>query len=117
MDRMDSRDSFFGGHTNVSQLYYKTSEQEQVNYVDFTSLYPWVNKYCWYPVGHPTVITKDFGVIKDNFGIAKVKILLPKGMYHPVLPYRSNGKLKFPLCKTCADMENQDPCTCSEEEK
>ena len=115
MDRMDPRESFFGGRTNASQLYYKANEQEKVKYVDFTSLYPWVNKYCRYPVGHPTVITKDFGDIKDYFGIAKVKILPPRGLYHPVLPYRSNGKLKFPLCKTCADTENQDPCTCSDE--
>ena len=53
----------------------KPNEQEKVKYVDFTSLYPWVNKYCRYPVGHPTVITKYFGDIKDYFGIAKAKIM------------------------------------------
>ena len=63
------------------------------------------------------MITKDFGDVKDYFGIAKVKILPPRGLYHPVLPYRSNGNLKFPLCRTCADTENQNPCTCSEEER
>ena len=67
MGRMDPRESFFGGRTNASQLYYKANQQEKVKYVDFTSLYPWVNKYCRYPVGHPTVITKDFGDIKDYF--------------------------------------------------
>ena len=55
--------------------------------------------------------------MKDYFGIAKVRILPPRGLYHPVLPYRSNGKLKFPLCKTCADTENQNPCPCLEEER
>ena len=59
-----------GGCTNASQLNYKTSEQEQIKYVYLKSLYPWVNKYCWYPVGHPTVITKEFWDIKDYFGIA-----------------------------------------------
>ena len=115
MDRMDPRESFIGGRTNASQLYYKANEQEKIKYVDFTSLYPRVNKYCQYPVGHPTIITKNFGNIKDYFGIAKVKILPPRGLYRPILPYRSNGKLKFPLCKTCADTEIQDPCTCSDE--
>ena len=76
-----------------------------------------MNKYCRYPVGHPTVITKDFGDIKDCFGITKVRILPPRGLYNPLLPFRSNGKLKFPLCKTCADTENQNPCTCLEEER
>ena len=74
MDRLDPRESFFGGRTNANQLYYQTSEQEKIKYMDFTSLYPWVNKYCQYTVGHPTVITKDFGDIKDYFGIAKVRI-------------------------------------------
>ena len=117
MDRWDPRESFFGGRTNASQLYYQTSEQEKIKYVNFKSLCPWVNKYWRYPVGHPTVITKDFRDIKDYFGIAKVRILPPRGLYHPVLPYRSNGKLKFPLCKTCTDTENQNPCTCLEEER
>ena len=85
--------------------------------VDSTSLYPWVNKYCQYPVGHHKVITKDFWDIKDYFGIAKVKILPPRELYHQVLPYRSNGKLKFALCRTCANTANQNPCTCSEEER
>jgi hypothetical protein len=46
-----------------------------------------------------------------------LKILPPKSLYHPVLPYRSNGKLKFPLCKTCANLESQNPCQCSDEER
>ena len=117
MDTLDPRESFFGGRTNASQLYYKVKENEQVKYVDFTSLYPWVKKYCRYPVGHPTVITKDLGDTKDYFGITKVKILPPRGLYHPVLPYRSNGKLKFPLCRTCADTEIQAPCECSYEQR
>ena len=117
MDRLDPRDSFFRGHNNASQLYYKVKENERVKYVDFMSLYPWVNKYCRYPVGHPTVITKDLGDIKDYFGIAKVKILPPRGLYHPVLPYTSNGNLKFPLCWTCTDTENQAPCECLYEQR
>ena len=46
-----------------------------------------------------------------------MKIVAPLNLYHPVLFYRSGGKLKFPLCRTCADKESQDPCTCSEEER
>ena len=46
--------------------------------------------------------------LETYFGIVKVKILPPKGLYHPVLPYRSQDKLKFPLCRTC---------TCSDAER
>ncbi|MCG8048774.1 MAG: DNA polymerase [Candidatus Thiodiazotropha taylori] len=116
-DRLDPRDSFFGGRTNASQLYYKATESERIKYVDFTSLYPWVNKYCEYPVGHPEVITTDFKDMGEYFGIAKVQILPPRGLYHPVLPLRSNGKLKFPLCRSCAESESQCPCVCPDEDR
>jgi len=39
------------------------------------------------------------------------------GDYHPVLPYKSNSKLMFPLCSACADTMNQDDCTHSYEER
>ena len=83
----------------------------------FHELVPLREQVLSVSVGHPKVITKDFGGIEDYFGIAKVKILPPRGLYHPVLPYRSNGKLQFPQCKTCADTEDQSPCTCSKEVK
>ncbi|XP_041366927.1 uncharacterized protein LOC121381654 [Gigantopelta aegis] len=116
-DRLNPRDSFFGGRTNASTLHYKVKEGEEVKYVDFTSLYPWVNKYCQYPVGHPEIIHKDFKPLHQYFGIAKVKVAPPRKLYHPVLPYRSNGKLKFPLCRTCSDQELQTPCHHSDEER
>lgn len=37
------RDSFFGGRTNATQLYYDVKEDEKIQYVDFCSLYPSVN--------------------------------------------------------------------------
>ena len=115
--RLEPRNSFFGGRTNASKLHYKVKPGEQVKYVDFTSLYPSVNKYAKYPVGHPQIISEDFDDINNYFGIAKVKILPPRGLYHPVLPYKSNGKLKFPLCRTCADNESLTPCKCSDSKR
>jgi hypothetical protein len=117
VDRLNPRDSFFGGRTNASRLHYKVSEGEKVKYVDFTSLYPWVNKYARYPLGHPEIITSDFKDLDQYFGIAQVKIRPPRSVYHPVLPTRSNGKLKFSLCRTCADTENQSTCICRDEDR
>ena len=52
------------------------------------------------------------------FGLIKVKVLPPRRLFLPVLPYRSNGKLKFPLCRKCSDIENlTQSCICSEEER
>ena len=38
-DRLEPRESFYGGRTNAIKLYY----EGVAKYVDFTSLYPWVN--------------------------------------------------------------------------
>ena len=35
-------------------------------------------------------------------GLIKCSYLPPKRLYHPVLPFRSNNKLLFCLCRTCA---------------
>ena len=42
------RDAFFGGRTGAATLYAKTAEDEEISYVDFTSLYPSINKYGVY---------------------------------------------------------------------
>jgi hypothetical protein len=44
-------------------------------------------------------------------------------MYIPLLPYRSGGKLTFPLCRTCVensnnpDLLNRERCTHSDEQR
>lgn len=68
-------------------------------------------------MGHPTIITDNFQDMSSYFGLANIKILPPRKLYHPLLPYRSQGKLKFPLCRTCADAENQHDCICSVDER
>ena len=105
---LEPRDAFFGGRTNAVRLHHECRvEGETILYQDVTSLYPWVNKYSCYPTGHPTIITtfaddRDLG---DYFGIVKLTILPPRGLYHPVLPLRQGGKLTFPLCRTCVEVQ------------
>ena len=110
--RLQPRDAFFGGRTNAIKLYHVVQDGEKIYYLDFTSLYPWTNKNCLYPVGHPVVIHEpDTTDIGSYFGLVKCKILPPYGLYHPVLPYRSGGKLTFPLCRTCVEQEQPKPLT------
>ena len=71
-------------------------------------------------VGIPVVIQRSSQMTEEicsYFGIATVKILPPRGLYHPVLPYRSNGELKFPLCRTCADSDCQTTCRHTDEQR
>ena len=119
VEPLQPRDAFFGGRTNAVKLHHRVSTQnETIKYQDVTSLYPWVNKYGLYPVQHPTIITHvEHTDVSRYFGVAKVTVRPPYGLYHPVLPWRSGGKLTFPLCKTCVESEMAKPlldrrCTC-----
>ncbi|MCI4389187.1 hypothetical protein PGIGA_G00095030, partial [Pangasianodon gigas] len=78
-----------------------------------TSLYPYVNSACSYPLDHPTIIYKDFGDPRNYFGLIRATVYPPLGLFFPVLPYKSkSGKLLFPLCRTCAESCMQrDPCS------
>ena len=106
---LEPRDAFFGGRTNAVRLHYAADREagEKIYYQDVTSLYPWVNKYCCYPTGHPKVITQfaDPTDLADFFGVMKLTILPPRALYHPVLPIRQGGKLTFPLCRVCVETE------------
>ncbi|XP_042324842.1 uncharacterized protein LOC121931305 [Sceloporus undulatus] len=114
---LQPRDAFFGGRTNAVSLYYKAKHGEEIHYYDFTSLYPFVNKTKEYPIGHPSIIYKDFRPLSEYFGIAKVKVLPPRGLFFPVLPTKMGGKLIFTLCRTCAETKQWEPCAHRDEER
>lgn len=108
MPPLEPRDAFFGGRTGAVSLHAEAGEGEEIRYCDITSLYPWVNKNCQYPIGHPTIITQPVDQsIHSYFGIALVDILPPAGLFHPVLPVRCGGKLTFPLCRSCVKEEQE----------
>ena len=110
VDPLVPRDAFFGGRTGAVSLYYHVGSGEQIHYMDVTSLYPWVNKTQEYPLDHPVIYTRvpvqDFS---QYFGLAKVDILPPPDLFHPVLPFRCGGKLTFPLCAACVKTQQQLP--------
>ena len=116
-DRLNPKDSFFGGRTDGNYMYYHAAPDETIEYVDFTSLYPTVQKLDPYPVGHPEIITDNFRNIDQYFGIAKIKILPPRQLALPVLPQKAFGKLTFPLCQTCSNTQSSSPCTHSDSER
>ena len=110
VDPLQPRDAFFGGRTGAVALHHEVTQGEKIFYVDVTSLYPWVNKTRPYPLGHPEIIfnptLEDFD---DYFGLAKVSILPPYELFHPVLPVRIGEKLTFPLCGKCVKTEQAKP--------
>ena len=107
---LQPRDAFFGGRTGAVSLHHEVGPGEKIYYVDVTSLYPWVNKTAYYPIGHPTILFEPANQdLDDYFGIAMVTILPPRGLYHPVLPVRHGSKLTFPLCMACVREQQPKP--------
>ena len=110
VDPLNPRDAFCGGRTNAIKLYYRVTPGQKIHYIDYTSLYPWVNKTCVYPKGHPRLIPQPGHTdIHIYFGVVQCRFLPPRELYHPVLPYRHAGKLTFPLCATCVKEEMAKP--------
>ena len=114
---INPRHALYGGRTNAIKLYHECENDEQIKYIDFTSLYPSVQKQFVFPTGHP-VITRSFDNLDTSqyFGLIKCSILPPKDLYLPILPLKINHKLVFALCLTCAT-QKLDSCDHSEAER
>lgn len=106
---IEPRQAFTGGRVNAITLFYEPRPGEQIRYVDFTSLYPYVCKYAKFPIGHP-VIFRGADIPDHVEGLLKCKVLPPDKLFFPVLPFRTNSKLLFPLCRTCAETTAQSKC-------
>jgi len=61
--------------------------------------------YDRFPTGLPTKIVKPEEYNHSWFGFIYCKVLPPRGLYLPVLPYKQktkqSQKLHFGLCRTC----------------
>ena len=121
VEPLNPRDAFYGGRTNATKLLYNSKENECGRYIDFCSLYPTVQYYQKYPIGHPT---KKFNLEKYDKswnGLIKCKVVPPRKLYHPVLPQQikvdSYEKLVFTLCKMCAETRNQNECKHTDAER
>ena len=70
---LEPHEAFFGGRTGVVALHAVAGECGEIRYVDVTSLYPWVNKSCPYPICHLQIIIQPVDQsIGSYFGIATV---------------------------------------------
>jgi hypothetical protein len=96
------KDALRGGRVNSIKNYHKCSENEKIRYSDFCSLYPHVMRRGRYPLYQPEIITENFEPGKKYFGLIKCKIVAPRGLYFPILPFSCNGKLMFSLCHSCS---------------
>lgn len=115
------RDGLCGGRTENYKILHECEPDEQLRYVDFTSLYPFVLKTKRFPLCHPQVITENLDCSRFKeiafFGIVYCKILPPQDLFVPVLPIKQNDKLIFGLCNACIVTKNDAVCDHNEEQR
>ena len=76
-----------------------------------TSLYPFVQKTCRYPIGAPEIITEINDCdIQKFIGLIHCIVLPPKKLRFPILPARIDGKLLFVLCNECGMKKQKEEC-------
>ena len=77
---LNPRNALTGGRTNAITLYY----EGEADYIDFTSLYPYIQKNGKFPLGHPQIITENFNSFENYFGLCYCRIIPPRKLYHSV---------------------------------
>ena len=93
------------------RLHHKAGDGETIQYVDVMSRYPYVYKYFKFLIGYAVIHVGDacqdmqYMLVKDC--LMKCSILLPRHLYHPVLPFRCNKRLLFCLCRACIVEQNR----------
>ena len=70
---LNPRDVLCGGRTNA----FVWHQEGKIGYVDFTSLYLYIQRYGSFPIGHPEIITENF----EYFGLINCSILPPNNLY------------------------------------
>ena len=105
-NNLEPGDALYGGRNEVFNLYKKcVTPSQQILFQDFMSLYPAVMCKEKYPLGPPSRI-KLFPKNEELysfFGVAKVRVLPPRDLWIPVLPFRNQKgeKIGYIVCKTC----------------
>ena len=78
---LKARDAFVGGRTeNFVSHWHKSCNSQSFKYVDVCSLYPYVNSFCQYPVGHPDkiLVAPVFANISDSPLSMEKRLLVPR---------------------------------------
>ena len=97
---------------------------KEILYYYVTSEHPFVNSRKEYPVGHSQIFLKhqlpqsNEGWRKRGFfGVALCTIVPPKKLFHPLVPFRHQGALMFPLCSKYCVEKHEDFCQHDDKEQ
>ena len=96
VEPLELRHAFYGGCTNATKLFHQCQPDEKIHYVDFTSLYPWCNKYSEYPLGHPEIITELWGCLAV-FWLSEMYSSTPTSAFPPCPPVSCTREVDVPI--------------------
>jgi len=93
--------AYYGGRTEIFRMYLP---EDKYRCYDINSLYPYVMFNNSFPIGKPKIVKNvDKKTIQEYMGITECKVITPKELYLPVLPFKmkmgNHNKLIFPLGK------------------
>ncbi|KAK3929567.1 putative DNA polymerase [Frankliniella fusca] len=116
------RDALCGGRTSALKLYHKADldKGEKIKMVDVISEYPNANLRGEFPHGHPQIFLEgdpNMPAFDQWNGEMKCTVLPPCELYIPVLPLKTQGRLMFPLCRTCAEQGCSEICRHTPEDR
>ena len=119
---LNLRDALCGGRTSALYSYMKAdlSKGERIQFLDVCSQYPFANYKRPYPYSHPTIYLENdpnLPPIDKWNGVIKCTVLPPQNLFLPVLPYKCNSKLMFPLCRSCCESQSQTECSHIDEDR
>lgn len=103
----------YGGRVETFCVYYEAKPNERIRYLDFCSMYPFTMLTKVYCKGNPIRITRGMDCptnIDSINGVFKGRIVAPKNLFIPLLPFRSNKKLFFTLCTSCSNKNQITVC-------
>jgi hypothetical protein len=115
---LNPKDAYMGARTGPIAMKCDLEEQladgstlldhgYSIGNLDIVSLYPYINFFQEYPVGHAEEVVRNESVHwtrpeHNPFkGIVKCFVVPPRKLRLPVIPQKYNGKLMFVLCHTC----------------
>ena len=76
LEPLNPRDAFCGRRTNAIKLLHRVKPDQKFHFIEYTSLYPWVNKTCVYTEGRPQFISQpDHTDIDPYFGFVQWQVL------------------------------------------
>lgn len=122
-EEIEPRDALRGGRVECFRSLVETvGNTQHLRYVDIVSLYPFVCMRGTYCVGQLRIFrgVEECSTAPNIFeleGIIRCRVLPPRDLFIPVLPYFYNKRLYFPLCGACTRSLQITPCEHSEYER